>query len=80
MRRPPPGSGKWFEEVIEDIKESLDQADRFDTDTRRIRGELAFFQLDFMARGWMRHGCDAHRDRAVEQLADSWMHLLSDVE
>lgn len=67
---------EWFEEVIDDIRTGLDEAGRFAPDTRRVRGVLAFHQLDSLARRWMRRGWDADPEDTVEVLVDSWTHLL----
>ncbi|ROO84762.1 TetR family transcriptional regulator [Actinocorallia herbida] len=69
---------EWFEEVIDDIATGLDQAGRFDPDTRRVRGVLAFNQLDALARRWMRRGWDSDGDLALDVLISSWMHLLAE--
>ncbi|CCH88408.1 Transcriptional regulator, TetR family (fragment) [Modestobacter italicus] len=42
--------------VLADIQDGLDQADRFDRDTRHARGILAFAQLDHEARTGRRAG------------------------
>lgn len=69
---------EWFEEVIDDITTGLDQAGRFDPETRRIRAVLAFDQLDALARRWMRRGWDSDGDRALDVLVSSWTHLLAE--
>ena len=65
-----------FESAIGDIAAGLDRAERFDASTRRIRGVLAFGQLEFSSVRWMRHGWDVGRDEALELLTDSWCALL----
>ncbi|MDX6741118.1 helix-turn-helix domain-containing protein [Actinocorallia sp. A-T 12471] len=69
---------EWFEEAIADIATGLDQAGRFDPETRRVRAVLAFNQLDALARRWMRRGWDVDEDRALDVLISSWTHLLAE--
>lgn len=66
----------WFESAIGDIHTGLDEADRFDAATRRVRGTLAFGQLEFASTRWMRHGWDVDRDATHAVLTESWMNLL----
>jgi AcrR family transcriptional regulator len=68
---------QWFEEVIADIEEGLDQAGRFEPATRHARGVLAFAQLDFVNRHWAQGRTPADVDLMLEVLADSWVHLVS---
>jgi hypothetical protein len=69
---------RWFDSAIGDIAEGLNRADRFEASTRRIRGVLAFGQLEFSSVRWMRHGWDVGRDEALELMTDSWCALLAD--
>jgi AcrR family transcriptional regulator len=66
----------WFESAIGDIHAGLDKADRFAPSSRRVRGTLAFGQLEFASRRWMRHGWDVDRDETHAMLTESWLHLL----
>jgi AcrR family transcriptional regulator len=67
----------WIQTAIDDIALGLNQADRFDPDTRAIRGVLAFSQLEHLSRRWMVRGCwDMDRDQTLSLLADSWVRLL----
>jgi AcrR family transcriptional regulator len=66
----------WFESAIGDIHQGLDKADRFTPESRRVRGTLAFGQLEFASVRWMRHGWDVDRDTTHAVLTESWMHLL----
>ena len=68
----------WFESAISDIHTGLDKADRFPPSSRRVRGTLAFGQLEFASRRWMRHGWDVDRDETHTVLTESWVHLLVD--
>ena len=69
---------RWFESAIGDIEDGLNRADRFEASTRRIRGVLAFGQLEFSSVRWMRHGWDVGRDEALELMTHSWCALLTD--
>ena len=66
----------WFESAIGDIHQGLDKADRFTPASRRVRGTLAFGQLEFASVRWMRHGWDVDRDETHAVLTESWMNLL----
>jgi AcrR family transcriptional regulator len=68
----------WFESAIGDIHTGLDKADRFPPSSRRVRGTLAFGQLEFASRRWMRHGWDVDRDETHTLLTESWVHLLAE--
>lgn len=68
----------WFESAISDIHTGLDKADRFTPSSRRVRGTLAFGQLEFASVRWMRHGWDFDRDETHALLTASWVHLLVD--
>jgi AcrR family transcriptional regulator len=67
----------WYDESIGDLQDGLEGAARFDPDTRRIRSMLAWAQLDYVARRWMKTGDDADQNRTLEVLTESWLHLLS---
>jgi AcrR family transcriptional regulator len=69
---------QWFESAIGDIHEGLDRADRFPPSSRRVRGTLAFGQLEFASVRWMRHGWDVDRDETHNLLTESWCALLVD--
>lgn len=72
----------WFEEVIQDIKEGLDLADRFDPSSRRTRSEFALVTLDHAALSWIRERRSRHPDSqadpALEVLGELWWKLLGD--
>lgn len=68
----------WFDGAIADIEHGLDKADRFEPASRRIRGVLAFSQLEFLSRRWIQHGWDVDREQALGLLTDSWCSLLVD--
>lgn len=60
---------EWSEEVVGDIKDGLDLADRFDPATRQFRGGLAFEMLDRTTLHWIRHQWDLDADPALDVLA-----------
>jgi AcrR family transcriptional regulator len=68
----------WMESAADDIEKGLTAAGRFDPATRHIRGVLAFAQLEYLARRWMRRGWDLKREKTLELLAQSWGDLLCD--
>ncbi|WP_417233717.1 TetR/AcrR family transcriptional regulator [Arthrobacter sp.] len=69
---------QWFDDSIDSMRAGLDSSDRFDEKSRRIRCSLAFGELEFFSRRWMRHGWIVERDVALETMTDSWCHLLCD--
>ena len=68
----------WSEEVVSDIQDGLDLADRFDPATRHFRGVLAFEMLDRANQHWIRHEWDIDTDPALEVLAEAWVKLLGE--
>ncbi len=69
---------EWSEEVVSDIKDGLDLADRFEPATRHFRGVLAFEMLDRTTQHWFRHQWDIETDPAIDILAETWTHLLGE--
>jgi AcrR family transcriptional regulator len=69
---------EWSEEVVSDIKDGLDLADRFDPATRYFRGVLAFEMLDRANQHWIRHQWDLNSDPALDVLAEAWVKLLGE--
>ena len=69
---------EWFEAAISDIVDGLNRAERFDPASRRIRGALAFGQLEFYSRRWFRFGWTVDRDLSLELMVDSWCGLLAE--
>lgn len=67
----------WSEEVVSDISEGLDLADRFDASTRHFRGVLAFEMLDRTNMHWIRHPWNLDTDPALDVLAEAWTKLLT---
>lgn len=68
----------WFDHAIGDMEKGLNQVKRFDPGTRRIRCALAFGELEFISRRWMRLGWTVDRDVALETMTESWCHLLTE--
>ncbi len=69
---------QWFESAIGDIVDGLNSADRFDPASRRIRGALAFGQLEFYSRRWFQFGWIDDRDLSLTVMTDSWCSLLTE--
>lgn len=67
---------QWWDEAYGDIVAGLDHADRFAPASRRIRAELAFAQLHYLAGRWTRRDWTADRGQALEILIDAWTQLL----
>jgi AcrR family transcriptional regulator len=67
----------WYDESIGDVQDGMERAGRFEPETRRIRSMLAWAQLDYVARRWMKTGDAADQSRTLEVLTESWLHLLS---
>lgn len=66
----------WLEEAISDVAEGLDQADRFEPETRRYRAALAMAQFDYTAQHWPAPAWKLEHEQMVEVLAHSWVTLL----
>jgi AcrR family transcriptional regulator len=69
---------QWFDSAIEDMELGLNRANRFEPSGRRVRCILAFSQLEFLSRRWMRHGWTVDRDVSLDLMLDSWCFLLTD--
>jgi AcrR family transcriptional regulator len=67
---------RWMEEAISDITEGLDQAGRFEPQTRHYRGVLAMAQLDYTAQHWPAPTWKIGREQMFELLTNSWVALL----
>ncbi|BCI56009.1 hypothetical protein NIIDNTM18_52870 [Mycolicibacterium litorale] len=68
---------RWFDGTVQAMRTGLDEADRFDADTRHSRCLLAFGQFEFVSRQWFRRGWQVDRDVLLDTLTDSWCHLLT---
>jgi AcrR family transcriptional regulator len=66
----------WSEEVVGDICEGLDAADRFTPESRHFRGVLAFEMLDRTNQHWIRHQWSIDDDPAMDVLVEAWAELL----
>lgn len=66
----------WFDHAIDALAEGLSKANRFDAESRRVRCALAFGELEFLSRRWMRLGWTVPREVALDTMVDSWCQLL----
>jgi AcrR family transcriptional regulator len=69
---------QWFDTAIDDMQAGLDRAGRFDPASRRVRCALAFGELEFFARRWMRLGWTVDRDISLELMVENWCFLLAE--
>jgi AcrR family transcriptional regulator len=67
----------WFEAATEQMHQGLDRADRFSPESRRVRCVLAFGELEFLSRRYFAVGWRVDPQVALEQITDSWCHLLT---
>lgn len=67
---------QWFDHAINSLEAGLNQANRFDPESRRVRCALAFGELEFLSRRWMRLGWTVDREIALRIMTDSWCQLL----
>lgn len=67
---------QWFDHAIDTLADGLNKANRFDAESRRVRCALAFGELEFLSRRWMRLGWTVDREVALETMVDSWCQLL----
>ena len=69
----------WFQGATGDIERGLDLADRLPADSRRMRAILAFGQLEYVSRRYFAVGwATVERQTALEELTDSWCHLVGE--
>ncbi|MGC9670733.1 TetR/AcrR family transcriptional regulator [Planosporangium sp. 12N6] len=68
---------RWFESAVGQMTEGLNRANRFSPEHRRIRCELAFGQLEYLSRRYFSVGWHIPREICLEELTDSWCHLLA---
>ncbi|MFF2115234.1 TetR/AcrR family transcriptional regulator [Rhodococcus koreensis] len=68
---------QWFESAVGDMTAGLDQAKRFPPGRRRIRCVLAFGQLEYLSRRYFAVGWQTPREACLDELTDSWCHLLA---
>lgn len=69
---------RWFDDAIGNMQAGLDLAGRFDEPSRRVRCTLAFGELEFFSRRWMRLGWTVDRETSLELMVDNWCFLLTD--
>lgn len=69
---------RWFDEAIGNMQAGLDLADRFEASSRRVRCTLAFGELEFFSRRWMRLGWTVDREVSLDLMVDNWCFLLSE--
>ncbi len=67
---------KWFESAVGQMTAGLDRAGRLSKNVRRIRCVLAFGQLEYLSRRYFSAGWRIPRKICLEQLTESWYHLL----
>lgn len=68
---------QWFEATVGQMTEGLDRAMRFPQDRRRIRCVLAFGELEYLSRRYFSVGWRIPREVCLDELTDSWCHLLA---
>ncbi len=68
---------RWFDHSVDLITQGLDRTDRFAPERRRIRGVLAFGELEHLSRRYFSIGWRTPREICLEELTDSWCHLLA---
>lgn len=69
---------RWYEDVVSQMVDGLDQAERFDPAQRRIRCVLAFGQFEFLSRRFFVAGWRIDRQLCLDALTDSWRYLLTE--
>ena len=69
---------QWFDTAIDDMVAGLDSAGRFDPASRRVRCALAFGELEFFSRRWMRLGWTVDRDTSLDLMVGNWCFLLAE--
>jgi AcrR family transcriptional regulator len=69
---------RWFDDAIGNMQAGLDLADRFEPSSRRVRCTLAFGELEFFSRRWMRLGWTVDREVSLDLMVDNWCFLLSE--
>ncbi len=68
----------WFDDAINNMQAGLDLADRFEPSSRRVRCALAFGELEFFSRRWMRLGWTVDRNTSLDLMVDNWCFLLTE--
>jgi hypothetical protein len=60
------------------MQAGLDRAGRFEPSSRRVRCSLAFGDLEFFSRRWIRLGWTVDRDISLDLMVGTWCFLLTD--
>ncbi|MGO4188772.1 TetR/AcrR family transcriptional regulator [Pseudarthrobacter sp. TAF60_1] len=68
----------WFDDAIDNMQAGLDLAGRFEESSRRVRCALAFGELEFFSRRWMRLGWTVDRETSLDLMVDNWCFLLAE--
>ena len=68
---------RWFEGTIEHMTDGLARANRLPARRRRIRCVLAFGELEHLSRRYFSVGWATPRAVCLDELTDSWCHLLA---
>ena len=68
---------QWFEDAVGQMTDGLDRAKRFPPDRRQVRCVLAFGQLEYLSRRYFSVGWRIPREVCLDELTDSWCHLLA---
>lgn len=68
---------QWFEDAVGQMTEGLDRAKRYPPDRRQVRCVLAFGQLEYLSRRYFSVGWRIPREVCLDELTDSWCHLLA---
>ncbi len=68
---------RWFEGTVEHMTDGLDRAGRLEPDRRRIRCVLAFGELEYLSRRYFSVGWRIPRAICLDEMTDSWCHLLA---
>ena len=68
---------QWFEDAVGQMTAGLDRAKRFPPDRRQVRCVLAFGQLEYLSRRYFSVGWRIPREVCLDELTDSWCHLLA---
>lgn len=66
----------WSEEVVSDIEDGLNLADRFEPAERHFRGVLAYEMLDRSTQHWIREQWDLDTHPVLDVLTEAWVQLL----
>lgn len=68
---------RWFAGTVAHMTDGLDRAGRIDPDRRQLRCVLAFGELEYLSRRYFAVGWFLPRELCLDELTDSWCHLLA---